>query len=338
MKRHGGLEATRRKTSDPPIPMAATLTGYVQAAELFCQVQLQTTPAIRDSTGGFTGFISELISQRRTWQQPKEKKEPIPLCALTLLHQRVENDQRHNKASRLDKQAAVFDWLRLGVFTGSRPGEYAQTTARRNQFLTVPYIPDAGVWAGTPIAFIEEDFVFYDQNGHLLATSAAIQCRARVMYVYIRWRFDKSPRNFAIRKFRRTDHPFLDPVDAALSIVDRARTLRVPERHPLGVFRRNKAGSYTYLQSSPDVIPVIRKAVADAHPDPKHRVHSIMDRFVAHSVRVTAAVALYNVGWKREDIAFRLRWTPEAVEHYIREASVKIDLVTAQTLAGAIML
>ena len=318
--------------------MAATLAGYVQAAELYCQVHLQTQPAIRTATDSFTSFISELISQRRTWQQPADKKEPIPLCAITLLHQWVQQDTKWNVASRLDKQTAVFDWIWLGVFTGCRPGEYAQTMAPRDQFLPVPHTTDAGEWAGTPIAFIEEDFVFYDRNGHLITVTAALQFRTRALYVYIRWRFDKSPRNFTIRKFRRTAHPFLDPVDAALSILDRARTLKIPKDHPIGVFRTNKAGRWTYLQSSPDVIPVIRRAVAKAHLDPSHRVHSMMDRFVAHSIRVTAAVALYNVGWSCEDIAFRLRWMPEAVEHYIREASIKIDLLTPQTLAGAIML
>jgi len=42
-----------------------------------------------------------------------------------------------------DMEAAIFDWTRLGVFTGSRVSEYAQTTARKGAFSKVPDSLDA---------------------------------------------------------------------------------------------------------------------------------------------------------------------------------------------------
>jgi len=39
-----------------------------------------------------------------------------------------------------------------------------------------------------------------------------------------------------------------------------------------------------------------------------------------------------------EDIAFRLRWKPESVQHYIRECSQFVDDLTAATISGAAIL
>ena len=317
--------------------MAGTLTGYVQAAEMWCQVNLSITPATRVVGGGLNAYLSELIAQRRLWQQPKDKYEPIPYPVFVVLAQRVQAMTAKNFSMVCDLEPAVYDWMRLGVFGGCRPGEWAQTSASRDTFATAPLSADAAGWAGTPLAFIRSDFSFYDAHGFVLQIDAAIAYPARAVYVHLRWRFDKSPRNFVIRKFRRTDHPILDPVDAAISILDRAQRLGVPMDEPIGVFRRTSGGRWTFIQSSTDVIPTIRAMVELAYPDPDHVHRKNIKRFVAHSLRVTGAVALHNAGWSKEDIAHRLRWTLEAVDHYLREVSVEVDSMTSQAVAGAVV-
>jgi hypothetical protein len=67
----------------------------------------------------------------------------------------------HDPSHLLDKLPAIFDWTRLGVFTGSRLGEYGQSKPHKGElFAKVPDSADAGVWANTPLAFIRSDFTF----------------------------------------------------------------------------------------------------------------------------------------------------------------------------------
>ena len=73
-------------------------------------------------------------------------------------------------SSFLDKTAAVFDFCRLGIHTGSRLGEYGQGLATHDssKFAQVPKFPDACEWAGTPLAFMASDFTFYDASQVLI--------------------------------------------------------------------------------------------------------------------------------------------------------------------------
>ncbi len=72
----------------------------------------------------------------------------------------------------LQKDYAVWDWLRLGVFTGSRVSEYAQSNLRRGQrFQVVPTNEDTGVWGGQPLAFLRGDFTFYDSSDCIISHS-----------------------------------------------------------------------------------------------------------------------------------------------------------------------
>jgi hypothetical protein len=50
----------------------------------------------------------------------------------------------------------------------------------------------------------------------------------RATHLHVRFRFDKCPQNFTIRKSRRTCHEFLCPILASLSVVYRASALSVP--------------------------------------------------------------------------------------------------------------
>jgi hypothetical protein len=61
-----------------------------------------------------------------------------------------------------------------------------------------------------------------------------------------------------------------------------------------------------------------------------------VQRIVSHSNRVTAAVALRRQGADIPTIAFRLRWKPESVDHYLRECTQDIDDMSSATIAGAL--
>jgi hypothetical protein len=183
-------------------------------------------------------YIREQLAQRAAWSQPRPKKEPYTIDMFKALESFVKS-QSDGMDAFLAVEYAVYDWTRLGLFTGSRIAEYAQTRLKAtDRYNAIPTTSDAGVWAGQALAFIRADFTFYTEQHELieLAYLHRAYLKGKVVAVHIRFRFDKSPRNFSIRKFQRTDDPILDPVAAAVSCIHRADLLRIPLWEPIGVF------------------------------------------------------------------------------------------------------
>ena len=106
---------------------------------------------------------------------------------------------------------------------------------------------------------------------------------------------------------------------------------------PVGVYRTKSGKGYTYLRSC-EVIKIVREACVRAYPDPNHFLRINITRLVAHSARVTAAMALWAKGWPIPKIAARIRWSEESVRHYLREAHSQIDAMTADAAFGATIL
>jgi hypothetical protein len=235
---------------------------------------------------------------------------------------------------------AVHDWIMLGIFTGSRAGEYAQTHTKRDTYSRVPNTPDAGPYANQPLAFMASDFTFYDSNNINIDQRHLWYTANRATRVHICFRYDKSPNNFTIRKFQRSAHPYLCPVKNAISVILRAQQLRVPASAPIAVFKhgiQKRRDHYTYLQSA-DVVDTMRRVCLKTYPNPNHEIHQQIQQIVAHSNRVTAAVALHNAGMSIDDIAARIRWSRESVLHYLRENGITIDKQTSLALYGALIL
>jgi hypothetical protein len=321
--------------------MAKTIVGHLNAAHAFLQAASGRVVPIYQGLGKSAKLIpllGDTIALRQKWQQPQPKREPLTWELLKAFHQAVKKQCKQDPFAALDRLAATFDWTRLGCFTGSRAGEYAQTVAKRGDYSKAPFSSAAGQWQGQPVAFIEEDFVLLDCRSHVIPTTMSTlrEGNRLIKELHIRFRFDKSPQNFTIRKFTRGSG-FLCPIDAIVSILIRAKILGVPKREPLGVFRISPAGRYTYIRSQ-DIIDDIRTACELAYPDPSHFLRVNISRLVAHSNRVTAAVALYNAGFSIEKIADRLRWSPVSVKHYIRECSQAVGKLTEATIVGAIIL
>jgi hypothetical protein len=316
-----------------------TLAGYLGAAHAWLETVLQITVPIHTTAMGGKAKLHPLLGQtldlRRNWRQPKEKREPFSFEMMTTLHNLVSSDVARDKRAALSCQAAVFDWTRLGVFTGSRVSEYAQTKSRRGTYLCVPNDAAAGIWAGSPIAFLPCDFTHLDDKSRILSFAELVKTPHRATQLHVRFRFDKSPQNFTIRKFKRTGHEFLCPILASISILYRAAALSVPDTAPLGAFRPTCSNpTFTYLTST-DVIGIMRATCLATYPDPEHFLHKNVTRIVAHSLRVTAAVALFNMGFSIDEIAYRLRWQPQSVQHYLRECSKHADERTTRAMEGA---
>lgn len=314
-------------------PMANTLRRHLDAANLYLQSVVETPFCIYTRSGPtpkLVPLLHDTIQLRQKWQQPREKRLPYTLPMFQILYEQVTSALRCDPLSFLDLQAAVFDWVRLGIFTGCRASEYAQTKAKKGEFSKVPNTAHAGSWAGTPIAFMASDFAFYDDSMHLLTHHQAINNPSIIYEFHLRYRFDKSSANFTIKKYSR-GVDYLCPIDAAVTILARAYFLDIGELCPVGIYRH--ANGYTYIRSD-DVIRVMRQACIDAYPDPRHYLRVHIRSIVSHSNRVTAAVVLRSMGLDIHAIAFRLRWQPDSVQHYIRECNHTVEEVTRTAFKG----
>jgi hypothetical protein len=231
----------------------------------------------------------------------------------------------------------VYDWIRLGLITGSRISEYGQTSSSTSgsRFARIPNSSDAGIWANQPLAFIESDFVFFNQASILVDNQFCLVNTAldHIHELHLRFRFDKSKTNFTIRKYTRLPLAPFDPVIAAINIIRRGYILGVPPTDPIGQFRSIGSSANSMLRDN-HVRDHLRLACTLAYPDPRHycRIHLL--GLVAHSTRVTAALCLKLGGASDEEIAFRLRWHVSSVPTYLRECFNGIDLIMQTAING----
>lgn len=318
----------------------ASLTGYLNAALDWLRSELGLKAEIINSAGTRHKMIQDIIDQARNWQKPKAKREPYTALMLSCLSEKVEKAAKLDPDHRLGKEAAVLDWARLSAFTGSRVGKYAQSVGTSKKASRVPNLPFAEEWAGTPIAFIAGDFEFFNKDNKKMSFHRLLRNPQQATQVHIRFRYDKSRKNFVKRKFAVSGHEILCPVRAAIAIRARALALGAKKKDPLGMARipKNKLKpARTVLLVANDVVRIMRKACIDAYPDPTnyHRINA--HRIDAHSARVFAAVCLRNAGISINEIAFRLRWQPESVEHYLRDCFCAIGRLTDAAIRGSLM-
>jgi hypothetical protein len=150
---------------------SAALRGYVAAASDAITLLQGTAcsylnPAtVSSKRPKILPMIGEIICQRSAWKEPLPRKETFTaamidaLCAYLLL----ESTKTSIARVFLISEYAVYDWLRLGLFMGSRILECGQTSSSKSlgsPFARIPNSSDAGIWANQPLAFIEADFVF----------------------------------------------------------------------------------------------------------------------------------------------------------------------------------
>ena len=320
-----------------------TLTGYMRSAATWWRQTLGWEIPMYNPATQFSKqpkmhpLLSDILQQRKAWKKPKEKRLPFTFRMYDVLHSFIQQNMTVNKLFFLTITAAIFDWMRLGLFTGSRLGEYGQSKPRKGErFAIIPISEHAEEWAGMPLAFIASDFQLFDMNMILLSHAECLVDPSRAFYVQVRFRYDKGPDNFLLRKWRRVDSSFLCPVKAIISILRRARMLRIPANEPLGAFRSVEGAPITFIKGE-HVSTVMQWACIEAYPNPSHYMRCNIKLLHSHSNRITAAVAMHNAGVTFEIIAVRLRWSVETVKFYLRDCFHKIGELTEQAVNGAML-
>lgn len=320
--------------------MKTTLTLYVSSAHKVLEILQGRTIVIWDRHHGgkakrFHRFIGDQLDERAKWSKPKPKKCPFTTEMFLWLRKEIQSTTPRLRAF-LGLTHCVYDWTSLGVFTGSRIGEYGQSNVPTGQrFNVIPSsndVPEAQ--RGMPIAFVASDFTFMDSHRRIIPpTQVLASFRARQIWaVKITFRYDKSPRNWVTRSFCWVDHPIFNPVRSAVCIIHRAHLLRVPAHEPLGVWSSDGT-TYRFLKDR-EVTERMQTACLHAYPDPNHFMRANIKQVVTHSNRVTAAVCLQKGGATIQQIAFKLRWKPDSVEPYLRDCFDLVGGSLEQTIAG----
>jgi len=159
--------ALNPQTGDPI--QAKTLNNHLQAAAAYLRLVTSLPVSIMSSSSSstprLTSFFADILRSRAKWAVPHPKRLPYTHAMFQALASMVKEHLVTSKLAHLDLLHTLFDWIHLGVFTGSRSGEYAQTTAPKGSFAKIPdsWAPPPK-WRNQPLAFILSDFTLLDEN------------------------------------------------------------------------------------------------------------------------------------------------------------------------------
>jgi len=174
----------------------STLLLYLKAAALWLHTELGLTiPIVCPTSQKILPPFRDPIAQAFKWGSPQDKREPYTHQMLHTFHHQARDMVRQDPAHHLSCFVAVFDWIRLSLFTGSRGSKYCQTGACHHSFSCIATNTAAGAHANKPITFILSDFCFLmDNNIIILPLDGLLKANA-IKELQICFCFDKSPIN-----------------------------------------------------------------------------------------------------------------------------------------------
>lgn len=322
-----------------------TARGYIRSAGDWLKTEIHKEVPLFTNKGGtkkqeqLDPYLRELLAQRAVHSAPKGQKEPMTSAMLATMEIMAAEASR-SRYGIFSRDAVLYDFTRVGVYTGSRVGEYGIGRAPRGTppdgWIPIPDSRDVPAeWRGRPIVFLPEDFELFNEQYVSVDHCQSMRTPQDAVFVHVRFRYDKSTKNFVYRKFRRVDGR-LCIVKAVLSILRRHYSSprdKYGRDTPLGMFIGANGRQYSIRGSH--MQDFMQRACKRAYPNPKHYLRMNIDRLMSHSMRVTAAVLLYNAGVPIDVIAFRLRWSSDAVKLYIREAASMTATLSESAFAGA---
>ena len=322
----------------------STLCNYLQAAVAWLQ-QLcpgRVIPLYSTSGSGKADrlhpYLADILASRRLWKKPRELKEPLSSEMLHTMARMADTYRHSGKYGNYGRDPVLWDFACLACYTGSRVGEYGYSRRPKGMpldgFIPIPDNADVPPeWRGKPMAFIADDFIFYDRRHRRMPHRTVLRSPHKVAFVRIRFRYDKSPVNFAFRTFARV-HSFFCIVTACISIIERhSNDPRRRANEPLGYFLGENGRRYAI--GSHHIKAYLAAACEIAHPNATHHLREHCDLLMSHSFRVTAAVILFNAGVPIDDIAYRLRWHSDSVKKYLRDCARTIHDLSLRAMEGA---
>ena len=246
-------------------------------------------------------LVKDILDEHSRWEEVPNRREPITLDMLSYFHKRA-------KTSHPDGyDAALFDWLLVGIFAGFRKTEWMQDSFLYKSTQTYQRVDKHS----SSRAFIAADFTFSpfppSQHHHLSKSSTTNG------QLHIKWRFQKSSQNGqSISYNHNIQNEEYSVVLAAQRILDRAKCLHIPSSHPIAVFATDDSFSCFHY----NLVEVSLRESASV----VYNIKSIktLQLFSSHSLRVGACVLLHSLQHDALFIQFRLRWRSLSFMSYLR--------------------
>eukprot|EP00980_Cylindrotheca_fusiformis_P020527 scaffold7592_cov89-Cylindrotheca_fusiformis.AAC.1 len=120
-----------------------TVSNYLVSAKAVLQTLASRSIDIYDASSmsrqpRYHPLLGQLLSERRKWTKPLPQKEPFTTEMFQWMLQSLQQEPLPLVAF-VGRRFCVYDWMRLGIFTGFRVSEYGQSQLRAGQrFQRVP--------------------------------------------------------------------------------------------------------------------------------------------------------------------------------------------------------
>jgi hypothetical protein len=265
---------------------------------------------------GLCPTLNAIFKEMERWEQMPNRREPFTIEMLDELLAQV----KVNQESFLSKNAAMTDWLLIGLFTGSRLTEWAQEA-----YINDPDSPKCNLYGDTA-AFCLPDVRAQTISGAMLfgATILSVPCE-HIAKFWIRWRTQKNGENgeekLYVRNRIKGGRNLITPM---YNVLRRFVTLRgvTDTTTPLALYA-DSAQKRLYLITAADIENSMRTVAAKLFKlDPsKAADKKKLQLWSAHSLRVGACVILHGLGFTESQIKHLLRWKSNAFMAYLRNLS-----------------
>ena len=248
-------------------------------------------------------MIRNVIKEHGRWDKVKKKREPMSQAM-------VEEFRRQAEGAHPDSyEAALIDWLTIGVQAGFRKSEWLHDDTKPTEFGTRFHLnPD-----GSNKPFIKEDFSLEYIKEPTCKKFKKQKIEATTEnFLCIKWRFQKNGDHGQMINFAGNPNKAKCVVEAARRITNRAIRLGLPPGYPIAAFGKN--GKPVYMTGRM-VQKSLRNCAAIVY---KLIDQDILSRYTCHAIRVAGAVTLHCGGASDQTIMMRLRWKSGAFRDYLR--------------------
>lgn len=246
-----------------------------------------------DGSARRSSVVNDILVEARRWESIADRREPITWTMVTF------QQQLASKHPSTTIDAALADWMVLGMYTGFRLSEWAQPSdyaAKAKKKGLPPY-----------------QLGRHKDSLAITASDIGFGTNERGSFVSITWRYQKNGFNGEKIIFAACPaYPSRCPVAATKRIIARAQTLNIPNHVPLAWAMQH--GS-PHLVTDTDITRILRHAAAQVY---NITCDDDVTKWTSHSIRVGACVALHESGCDTTFIQNRLRWRSDSFKMYLR--------------------
>jgi hypothetical protein len=277
---------------------ASTIKNYLKVVNEYYRLKKLPAPFDHKSKSD----AANLLREQEKFESDPARREPLPDQVIVKMYELAQEDP-------LSFRACTFEITGLGRYGGFRCQEFAMD----DHHTIKTYLMPNGVEVTR--AFCVRNIKFRGRGRSTIVYP--LTNRDMIEEVGTEYDVQKNRCNGQTPWFHcERRHPQYCPVQLALKLVWRARTLGQKEDDPLCVYRHTN-GENRYLTGT-DVTKYYRFVYKLVMPNVSDEELKLIS---THSLRVTACVLLAEAGKEGWYIKLRLRWLSDCYEIYIRNTT-----------------